>query len=217
MSKENIVACVIYYNEIDNIERCLKSLKGKVDRIVCIDGAYKDFPHTNHLTTDGSTEIIEKYTECIVQIDRCWHNEIEKRNAYLKCVYNDDIVIVIDADEEMIGNVDKDEFEIEKEDSNIKKCRANYFYDIKLERLDNVPQYWIYRAFKYIHKMEYKGTHHALHAFDQLTNNLKHKQIESFHFKHYMTERNEQRILDKGIYYRILQEKEKEFRQIHSL
>jgi len=210
------IACIIYYNEIQNIERCLKSINNKFDYIIAIDGAYKEFPHDNFLSTDGSTEVARKYCSRVIIPEREWKDEIEKRNEYMKQLCYGDFVVIIDADEEMIGNIDVNELDLSdmKEDNH-----ERYFYDIKLVRNDNVPPYYIYRAFKYLTGMNYHGTHHALFLNgefegydDYLTNNFKHAQIESFYFKHYQNQRDIKRVQNKGIYYRKLWEQEKDFR-----
>lgn len=208
------VACLIYYNEIQNIERCLKSIHNKFDWIIAIDGAYKEFPHDNFLSTDGSTEMAKRYCSRVIIPEREWKDEIEKRNEYLRQLCYGDFVVIIDADEEMINCIDLNEIRDLGDELN-----NDYFYDIKLVRNDNVPPYYIYRAFKYLTGMNYHGTHHALflngefEGYDEyLTNKFKHKQIESFYFNHYQDQRNIKRVQDKGIYYRDLYKKEKEFR-----
>jgi len=207
------VACIIYYNEIQNIERCLKSINNKFDYIIAIDGAYKEFPHDNFLSTDGSTEMAKRYCSRVIIPEREWKDEIEKRNEYMKQLCYGDFVVIIDADEEMINNIDLNEIRDLGDELN-----NDYFYDIKLVRNDNVPPYHIYRAFKYLNGMNYFGTHHALFLNREyegdfyLTNKFKHKRIESFYFKHYQDQRDIKRVQDKGTYYRKLWEQEKDFR-----
>jgi len=216
------VACIIYYNEMDNdnLERCLKSIHNKFNYIVAVDGAYKEFPHDNFLSTDGSTELAKKYCSNVIIPNREWVDEIEKRNSYLKRLCYGDFVVIIDSDEEMIGGIDKKELEL----GDIKDIPECFFYDIRLTRHDNVPPYNIYRAFKYFSTMGYQGTHNALwlkhNAFENeyLTNSIVPRRlITGFHFEHYQDERSKQRVLDKGIYYRKLWEQEKDYRKKYGL
>lgn len=98
-----ITACVIFYNDQPLLEECLKSLKNV--NIVAIDGAFTDFPHDKPYSTDGSLEVAKKYADVVVETDIPWATQVDKRNEYLKYVPDGDTVIVIDADEELWGNI----------------------------------------------------------------------------------------------------------------
>jgi len=58
-----IIGCVPVYNEELLLEDCLGSLEGRVDALLIIDGAYKEFDGDNTASTDGTLEIIERFAE----------------------------------------------------------------------------------------------------------------------------------------------------------
>lgn len=104
-----ILACVIFYNdEIELIENCFKSLKGKVDRILAVDGAYKEFPHDKPYSTNGALEIAKQYADCVIETKEAWHDQATKRNQYLIHENENDYYFIIDADEVLSGNIPKD-------------------------------------------------------------------------------------------------------------
>jgi glycosyltransferase involved in cell wall biosynthesis len=83
-----ISACVISYNEEQNIGDCLRSLEGVADEIVVVDS----------FSTDRTVEIASQYTDCI------YHEEfvgyIEKKNlAVSKATY--DWILSLDCDERL--------------------------------------------------------------------------------------------------------------------
>ena len=194
------IGCVIFFNDGELLKKCLQALKSKVDRIVAIDGAYKDFPHLVPYSTDGSIEVAEKFADEVIKVKYPWEDEIAKRNRYLECAKTGDFIIVVDADEELEGDL-----------SGIKED----FYQLMLYRVDGVPPYPVFRVHKKIEDMFYSGTHHSLWCGDELINLRKDKipVLEGAKLIHRCSERDKQRIENKGTYYRIIQEKEIDFRQ----
>lgn len=88
MSK--ITACLIVKDEEAYLERCLKSLRGKVDEIVVVDTG----------STDRTVEIASKYKAKIVPFQ--WTNSFsDARNESLKHATSD-WILWIDADEELV-------------------------------------------------------------------------------------------------------------------
>ena len=65
---EKIWACIIYYNEEDKIEDCMKSLDGVVDEIIVVDS----------LITDKTKDIVRKYTDKIYDQESLGHSEHKK-------------------------------------------------------------------------------------------------------------------------------------------
>ena len=78
-----LIACFNIYNEAAVLEEALQAVKGKVDKIIVVDGAYEKFPHQIPYSTDGSIEIAVRYADELISPRKAWKSEIEKRNAYL--------------------------------------------------------------------------------------------------------------------------------------
>jgi len=93
-SKEKFVgvsACLIVKNEEQHLERCLRSLKGRVDEIIVVDTG----------STDRTVKIAESYGATIGHFK--WINDFaEARNASLDLV-TQPWILWIDADEELVG------------------------------------------------------------------------------------------------------------------
>ncbi|MED1791105.1 glycosyltransferase [Brevibacillus nitrificans] len=88
MSK--ITACLIVKNEEAHLERCLKSLRGKVDEIVVVDTG----------STDRTVEIASRFNAKIVTFQ--WTNNFsDARNESLKHATSE-WILWIDADEELV-------------------------------------------------------------------------------------------------------------------
>lgn len=103
-----IQGCVIFYNDgPDLLERCLKSLKGKVDRIIAVDGRYAEFPSLGkNWSTDGCQEIADKYAdEVVVNSPLPWADQIAKRNRYLTLRDSRSYYFILDADEYFEGEL----------------------------------------------------------------------------------------------------------------
>lgn len=102
-----IIAVINTYNDKDHIEKTLQSVKGKVDKIVVVDGAYADFPHDVPYSTDGTLDIAKKYADVLIECpnQKAWHDEMVKRSAYL--IGNEgDWYLMIDADELFEGDLE---------------------------------------------------------------------------------------------------------------
>lgn len=202
------IGCVNFYDEVDFIDNAIDSLIGKVDKIVLVDGAYKDFEHTIPWSTDGTLDIIEewrqKYPDIISVINNggAWENEIEKRNAYF-VGQEGDYYIVLDADERLEGSTDG----LEKQDD----------WQVRLFRMDGVHPYFVYRIFRHRQGIRYFGTHHAVHIGDELINKEDLPVFEGVTIQHFMDRRSRERKDKKGRYYKKLYEQECGFRKAHYL
>ena len=101
-----IQACVIFYNDGHSlIQDCLRSIKGKVDYIVSVDGPFAEFPHLSIPSSDGSLEIAQNYSDMVIGSTTPWINQAEKRNASLNQDFNPDYFLVIDTDEIFWGDL----------------------------------------------------------------------------------------------------------------
>ena len=197
------IGCINFYDEAEFIEQCIESLVDKVDRIICVDGAYARFEHKKPYSTDGTIEIIQrlqsKYGPKIELIgsETAWKDEITKRNEYFKGKEGD-FYIVLDADEVLEGTLDG----LEQRDD----------WQIRLFRMDGVHPYLIYRIFKHREGIHYAGAHNALHIGSELMNSESLPIFEGAKINHFLDKRSGERKRRKGVYYKDLYEYEQEFR-----
>jgi glycosyltransferase involved in cell wall biosynthesis len=84
----NITACLITFNEKDNLRRCLSSIRPVVDEIIVVDSG----------STDGSQEICRSYGAIVTQ--HPWEGYVVQKNLALSLATNP-WVLSIDADEEL--------------------------------------------------------------------------------------------------------------------
>ena len=104
-----IQACIIFYNDgPELLGDCLKSLHGKVGRVVAIDGPFENFDRSGRVGSDLSTlAVFDKYGIKPVRAEKPWPDEITKRNQYLNLVNAKDFYFMIDADEMLEGEFPK--------------------------------------------------------------------------------------------------------------
>jgi hypothetical protein len=181
-----IYGVVIGWQEEDNIERCLKSLKPVVDTLVYIDGAFKNFKHDKPYSTDNTIEIARQYADIVVTTNKAWETEIQKRNAYL-IAEPDDFYINIDADEEFIGTLPT-------------LTENAYLIDL----YDDKPYYntLVARVFKHQRGINYFRVHNWLWINGELVfdNKKEFPTLTTCHLRHH-TERSQWRIEAKEYYY----------------
>lgn len=203
-SKRNIryASGTIFYNDCKSLERCLDSLKDKVDLMICVDGRFKHFSveSENYLSTDGSRELVKSYDNAVL-IDVPNSYEIEKRTAYLReCErVNASYLIIIDSDEYVFES----ETDWEKFDKKVKEyceypsyfAKYNIFgihtevgspnYDHIVHKITGKPRLsisnginkkWTYhpRLWSRPGEMEYNGRHYLFR--NKNPNNPLHKQ-----------------------------------------
>lgn len=112
------VAGIIVFNEgrppesrliqeapIFGLLKCLEHYK--VDRLIVIDGAFKDYPYEVPYSTDDTFDIVDAFKHNGMNIDvvknsEPWSDEAEKRTKYFEMCDEDDWLIIIDADERLI-------------------------------------------------------------------------------------------------------------------
>jgi glycosyltransferase involved in cell wall biosynthesis len=197
-----IVGCVITYNDMPLIKDCIESIYDKVDRIVAIDGRYKDFPGDSWDSTDGTLEYLCSLDKADV-ISTLGYAEIDKRNRYLEELSDGDICLNLDADEVLIGNISKLDVEfgiIDLADGHSRHVQKRAT-----------------RFFKYREGMRYKNVHYTLYCQGRQLNSLKKvlqgsfENIDSFHLKHNWYLRDQVRKYHKGLYYKKLIKNEQGF------
>lgn len=116
LSRNPISACIICFNEEDNIRRCLESLKWVKDsggEIVVVDS----------FSTDHTVKICSQYTDKIFQ--NKWPGYVNQKNYALSLASNE-WVLSLDADE-MISTQARDEIIQEWKTNGYEACDGYYF------------------------------------------------------------------------------------------
>jgi hypothetical protein len=197
-----IVACIITYNDYPLIVSCVNSLIGKVDKIIAVDGKYKDFPGESFHSTDGTIEYLTGKVDLIYAGNI---PEVDKRNVYLSQLADGDICLNLDSDEYLIGSIpplNSDFGIIDLADGHSKHVQKRAT-----------------RFFRYREGMRYKNVHYTLYHNDKQLNNLKtvlskdlsFENIKDFYIKHNWHLRSELRKHYKSLYYKKLVRNEQGF------
>lgn len=146
-----ILGVTIFYDDgPELLETCLKSLKKVTDKILAIDGAYREFPHKDFLSQKETLKVAQAYADKVIVPEKEWYDEPAKRNAYLTLKNPKDYYLMLDADEEIFGEKPK--------------ALKEAVYRIKLETLRAgvmLPSLYN-RLFKHHPGMAYKLTHNNL-------------------------------------------------------
>lgn len=200
-----IAGCIITYNDFPLIKDCVESIKDKVDRIICVDGRYADFPKTqSDNSTDGTLEYLCALDKTNV-IMVSGYDEVAKRNRYLQELKDGDIVLNLDSDEVLVGELPelKSDFGI-------------------LDLWDGCSRHIQKRAtrfFKYREGMKYQDVHYTLYFNGIMINKLHNvinpdfsfENIEGCHILHNWHLRTDERKYAKEQYYKTLIQKEAKF------
>jgi glycosyltransferase involved in cell wall biosynthesis len=98
-----IYAAISAYNDADVLPAALESIKGAVDRIIIVDGAYEGFPLQggDFKSTDGTLELARATGAVLIKANRIWADQTDKRNRYLQVGQPGDWYLVIDSDERL--------------------------------------------------------------------------------------------------------------------
>jgi len=192
-----LIGCIVTYNDMPLVKSCIESIYDKVDRIVAIDGRYKDYPGSKWDSTDGTLEYLCSLDKADV-ISTLGYSELDKRNRYLEELDDGDIVLNLDADEVLVGNISKLEsdfgiIDLRDGHSKGKKNRAT-------------------RYFKYREGMRYKFVHYTLYLQNKQINNLHrvinpdytYENVKDFYIRHDWHLRDQLRKHHKGQYYKKL-------------
>ena len=193
-----LVATVITYNDMPLIKSTIESIKDKVDKIIAVDGRYRDFPDTNgDYSTDGTLEYLATINN-VQLVFASGVDEVVKRNKYLEQVHDGDIVLNLDADEVLVGevkNLDADFGIIDLHDGHSRHVQKRAT-----------------RFFKYYEGMAYKNVHYTLYYNGRQVNNLKkvingdftYEDVKDFYLIHNWHLRSQTRQHSKSIYYKKL-------------
>lgn len=94
MQLHTVSLCMIVKNEEKYLERCLKSVQGKVDEIIVVDTG----------STDNTIEIARKYNSIIKHFE--WINDFAAARNYSISEVRSEYILVLDADEYLDENAD---------------------------------------------------------------------------------------------------------------
>lgn len=128
-----MIACYSIYDNASTLPESLESVLPYVKKIVAVDGAYKNFPHKQPFSTDGTKEIFSnvcgnKVNWVWIGCNKAWPTQILKKNEFLKHVPHGEWWIQIDGDEIITGKV-KESFDFVE--SSTLKCAGmplhNYY------------------------------------------------------------------------------------------
>ena len=200
-----ITVCINCYNDMPLIKRCIESVYNQVDRIIAVDGRYKDFPGNkqNWYSTDGTIEYL-KSLDKIELLFGAGLFEADKRNIYMDALNEGDTVLILDGDEFVKGT--------------IKKLNKNI--DIGLIFLGSLQYGRIAtRMFRYRKGLRYEGIHFILVMNGKWFNNRRHaingftdKKIQSFKIEHLGEQRSKKRKFQKEQYKEIARARESQYK-----
>ena len=199
-----IAGCIITYRDWPLIKDCVESLKDKVDKIIVVDGRYKDF----NSDFDYSDEETIKYLLSIKNLRLIFGDitdEVTKRNRYLSQLSDGDIVLNLDSDEVLIGELPE-----LKSDFGILDLVDGYGRHVQKRAT---------RFFRYRKGMEYKYCHYTMYYDNKIVNKLQKVVNPDFSFEyissckilHNWHLRSDERKYMKEIYYKKLIIKESGF------
>ncbi len=201
----NIIACLIVYNDFDILPECMDSLSG-ADKIIIIDGAFKDYPHEKPWSTDGTVDYVKqrasidrriKFIEC----KKAWKDEVEKRSAYFTGKQGD-WYLIVDSDERVGGEtIDRNGVKAVKE---FLPTYEDDMLDVPLWELISGSFESAPRLFRHQEGIRYYLTHYLVFYKDKLLVNdsKKHKIFDGMKIWHMPDLRTDKRNSTKETFYR---------------
>ena len=203
-----MIACIITYNDIEVIKKSIESIYHKVNEIIVVDGKYSEFidDTIEWYSTDGTLEYLESL-EKVKLLFGAGLLEHEKRNMYIDLLHDGDMVLVLDSDEVVEGNIEDLPSEID--------IGLVPFIDRK-----NI-KYLATRLFRYRAGLRYMGVHYILQSEDGQPFNThtraeppyKDIKVNSFKIKHLWHLRDDRRQLYKSRYYKTLNVRETAYKR----
>ena len=200
-----LVVCINCFNDMPMIKDCVLSVYDQVDRIIAVDGKYKDFPDKSWYSTDGTVEFLSGLdkVELIFAADMY---EADKRNVYMDMLENGDTILVLDGDEVIEGSIKKLDRRV----------------DIGLVKLGEPGQRYkrlATRFFKYRKGLRHNGIHFILEVCGRWFNNrchavngFKDKNINTFKINHLHRKRSRSRKEQKEKYRLSCRARESQFK-----
>lgn len=199
-----LIATIITYNDWPLIKECVESIYNKVNKIIIVDGRFKDFPKEDDYSNGESLKYFLKLSkdDKFEIIPTGGFTEVEKKNVYLKHLKNGDICLNIDSDEVLIGE--------------IPELKADIGIIQIGEQGDSKRHRRTIRFFKYQNGLHYWGKHslildkdNKVFAYlDKVGKDYTSQKVTEFEFLHNNHKRDYNRIKDKKKYYQILMKRE---------
>ncbi len=195
-----LVGCVITYNDWPLIKDCIESITGKVDRLIVVDGKYKNFTGDCEYSTDGTLEYL--YSKGVEVISAANLTEVAKRNIYLSNVVDGDIVLNLDSDEVLKGD--------------LPDLKSDFGVLTLIDGHSRHRQDRATRLFRYREGMRYENVHYTLYWQGRQVNSLKKvidtrftsQDITSCYLVHNWHLRGDVRKHYKSLYYKKLRMEE---------
>lgn len=201
---------MITFNDMDVIQKSIESVIDHVDKIVIVDGIFRDFPHLEsdpEYSTDGTLEYISSLDKEVVLIVAPGETETEKRSRYL-IGDEGDVYIHLDTDEW----VENPEILNDLPDVDVMYC--------PMKRSDGNVSFYP-RVFRHQDGMKYQGLHHRLVDKDEQLICKIDKTGKKYTdariplvIQHDRELRAEDRRAQKEVYYRRLNAREKEVKEL---
>ncbi len=149
MQKHTVSLCMIVKNEEKYLDRCLKSVQGKVDEIIIVDTGSKD----------RTVEIAEKYGSIIRHFE--WINDFAAARNYSIEGVNSEYILMLDADEYLDDSADLQK-DLEKEKDFYRLTIKNYQKEGHIVYHQNVRLFKAGVGFKYSGKL-----HEHLNTYEE--------------------------------------------------
>ena len=187
------------------LKQCIESVYNQVDRIIAVDGRYKDFPGRGWYSTDGTIEYLLSLdkVELIFAADMY---EADKRNVYIELLKEGDNVLILDGDEYIEGKIKK----------------LDRTVDIGLIKLGEPGGRYkrlATRFFRYKKGLAYNGIHFILEIGGRWFNNRVHaingfrnRNINTFKIVHLHRKRNRNRKEQKEKYRKSCRARESKYK-----
>lgn len=182
-----ILGCLIFYDDgAEMVSACLQSLKRVTDRVIAIDGAYREYPHKDFRSQADTMDVVKTLADEVIEAKEAWKDEATKRNVYLRLKSEKDFYFFLDADEVVEGK------------KPIQETLKFPIYRIKLNTLQGeiwLPGYYN-RLFRHHNGMKYHLKHNNLVTPDGLCLSEPENNIpiyEGLTIKHYPGRRTQER------------------------
>ncbi len=200
------VVCINCYNDWPLIKGCVESVINQADRIIAVDGKYRDFPDGSQYSTDGTIEYLSSLDKVELYFAADLF-EADKRNVYMDMLSSGDTVLVLDADEYVEGTIKK-------------LPRGTDIGLVKLGEPDRrIHKRLATRFFRYRKGLRHNGIHFILEVDGKWFNNrcnavngFKEKKINTFEIMHLTRKRSRVRKVLKEEYKKTARSREEQFK-----
>jgi glycosyltransferase involved in cell wall biosynthesis len=189
---------MIAYNEECLIGGALRSLQGRVDEIVVVDGRIDEFPGDTAISTDATETIAREYGATVIQQKTPYPTEQIMRSKYLVGEEND-WYFVLDADEILMSDI-----------PNLKLLTESA-YRIPEHFLGASHMIYPIRFFKHIGTMEYLHIHDAVFRNGELLKDA--PTLNSMWILHRQGQRTPDRMKLKTVKRKICHDRERPLRK----